>query len=364
MSDHRLAKIAEILVDGPKVKKGDHVHIETSHLSSDLALEIYKKCLERGAHPKLKTGLPGASFLFYKHANNEQIKFLPAYEMKELKETDVIISIEAEHNTRELSNADHKKVALYSSSRQKLSDYIVNNIRWAICAYPCAALAQEADMSVHEYTDFVYDAMAIPASEILPKLKNLRKLMNNTHEVRLIGKNTDLRFSIKGMNAIAEYAEHNIPDGEVFTAPIKSSVEGQIQFSYPVIFAGVEVDEVTLHFKKGKVVKATAAKNEEFLNKMLDMDAGARYLGEFGMGMNHKITKFTKNMLFDEKLHGTIHLALGSAYAECCPTQKNLANLKSGLHWDMLKDFRNDSEGKILFDGKVVQKNGKFTVKL
>ena len=283
--------------------------------------------------------------------------------MQELKQTDAIIAIEADRNTRELSNITPKKMAMYSKARQKLSDYMIKHVRWVICTYPTPSLAQEADMAVEEYRDFVFDAMSIPSSGILPKLKKLRTLMNKTKEVHLVGRNTELRFSIKGMKAIAEYATHNIPDGEVFTAPIRTSVEGHIEFSYPAIYDGVEVDGVVLHFRKGKVVNATATKNQKYLRQMINMDGGSNYLGEFGIGMNHKITKFTKNMLFDEKMIGTIHLALGIAYPECV-TQKGLANMKSALHWDMLKDFRNDPAGKIFFDGQLIQKKGKFVVKL
>ncbi len=353
MVDPRHVKTAHILVDySTKVKKGERVRINTDPLSAPLAKEIYKLCIQRGAHPTVNCVLPGFTYDYYKYASDEQLRKFPDIAMYEAKNTQVWISIGGDHNTRELSNVDHKKIALRRRTTNPLSEQIIGHTRWVGFDYPSNALAQDAGMSLEEYENFVYGAVLLDWKKWSQRMKKLRDAMNKTHTVRIVTPDTDLRMSIKGRNAVIGDGSCNMPDGEVFTAPIVESVEGFITFDYPAIYNGNEVEGVRIEFRKGKAVNETATKNGKFLTAMLNTDKGARYLGELGIGANYNIQKFTKNILFDEKIGGSVHIAFGSAYKECKGTNK------SALHWDMIKDLRKG--GELYFDGKLVQKNGKF----
>jgi aminopeptidase len=246
--------------------------------------------------------------------------------------------------------ADRRKVT------KPISELILKKDNWVILEYPTNALAQDAEMSLEEYQDFVFDACNIDWSAIEKKQTKLKEVFDKGEEVHILGEDTDLTFSIKGRTANKCYGTRNMPDGEVFLAPVDDSANGHIKYTFPVIYMGKEVDGVKLWFENGKVIKATAEKNEEFLKEMIAMDEGASRLGEFGIGMNYNIQKFTKQILFDEKIGGTIHLALGMAYKEGGGVNE------SALHWDMIKDLRKG--GKIILDGKTVQENGKFTFDL
>jgi aminopeptidase len=362
MADTRIKKLAELLVNhSTKIKKGDKVIISGDSLAEPLIKEVYRLCIQKGAIATVKVSLPGLAYTYYKYAQDHQLKYYPKISEIESKETDVFISIGAEYNTREFTNIDHKKIAVRTKVTDPISKIRLAK-RWVGVDYPTQALSQDAGMSLDEYEDFLFGATNLEPKAVIRRMNNLQKIVNRTKKVRIIGKDTDLMFSINKMSAHSEYATHNVPDGEVFTAPEKYSVEGHIKFTYPAIRSGNEVEGIHLFFEKGKIVKATAEKNEKFLKAMLEMDNGSRYLGEFGIGMNPMITKFTKNLLFDEKIGGTIHLAIGMAYPECYVKNKKNGNY-SALHWDIVKDFRKEG-GEIRFDGKVVMKNGKWVVKI
>ncbi len=353
MTDPRILQTAKILVDySTKIKKGEKVRINTDPSSAPLAKEIYKLCIQRGAYPSVNCSLPGFSYAYYKYASNEQLKKFPEVSMYEAKKTQAWITISGEDNTREFTNVNHEKLALRRRTTNKLSEWILNHTRWVGFDYPTNALAQDAEMSLEEYEDFVYGAVLLDWKKWSKRMEKLRDAMNKTNEVRIITDDTDLKMSIKGRNAVIGDGRYNMPDGEVFTAPIVESVEGHINFQYPAIYNGNEVEGVRIEFKNGKAVNEKATKNQKFLTAMLNTDKRARYLGELGIGANYGITKFTKNILFDEKIGGSIHIAFGSAYKECKGTNK------SALHWDMIKDLRQG--GKLYFDGRLVQKNGKF----
>ncbi len=355
MADQRILKAAKILVEhSTKVKKGETVQIITDHLARPLAIEVLKLVLKRGAYPIIHTSLPGSAHTFYKHANKDQLQHVHESLMHEMKRTDVIIYISAPTNTRELSELDPKKLALRRKATERISRYRVENTRWVLFDYPCEALAQEASMSIEEFEDFVFSATNIDWSKEGKRQEKLKRILDKGKQVHIIGKNTDLRFSIEGRTAIKCFGKHNMPDGEVFIAPVETTTEGCIEYSFPAIYSGGEVDGITLEFKRGKVVKAHATKNNDLLQAMLNTDPGARRLGEFGVGTNYNIKRHIKQILFDEKIGGTIHLAVGSAYKE--GGGKN----KSGLHWDMILDLRQG--GKIIVDNRVIQENGKFLI--
>ncbi len=360
MVENRIKRLAGILVGhSTKVKKGDMVVINGDVVAEPLIKEVYRQCLKKGAFPSVHAHLPGMSRIYYSLAKPEQLRRFPEVAMFESKKADVFIGIFGTSNTRELSNVDPKRIAVRSRTVDPISKVRMKK-RWCICDFPTDALAMEAEMSLEEYTDWFYKACNVDYAALKKRYEKLKKVIDRGSEAHIIGKNTDLKFSIMGMTAMNIQGDKNVPDGEVFTAPEKRSVEGHIEFSYPAIRGGNEVDGIYVEFSKGKVVKATARKNEKFLKSMLKTDAGSSYLGEWGIGVNYNITRYTKNLLFDEKIGGTIHLAFGQSYPE--NTVKNRKNANhSALHWDIVKDLRpKGGGGEIRVDGRLIQKDGKF----
>lgn len=357
MVDARIRRLAKTLTEHSiKIKKGNIIEISGGEKSKPLLLELSKLILKKGALPRLNVGLEGYSYLYFKYASEEMLKRYPKIGMYEAKNIQGCISIGAEYNTRELTNINPKKISIRRRATKPLQDLILKKDNWVICEFPTNSLAQEADMSLHEFEDFLFKATNVDWKKESKKQDKLKKILDKGKKVRIIGEDTDITFSIKGRQGIKCDGTRNMPDGEVFIAPVETSTEGHIRYTYPAIFGGREVDNVKLCFKKGKVVKATADKNERFLKETIKTDKGSCYLGEFGIGVNYNIKKFIKNILFDEKIGGTIHLALGMAYKE--GGGKN----ESALHWDMIKDLRKG--GEFYIDGKLIQKNGKFTFKL
>jgi aminopeptidase len=355
MVDERIKKLANILVNWSiTIKKGSVIDLSFGPEAKPLAMECYKLILKKGAFPRLSIGLPDFAYAYYKNASTEQLKRFPKIAMHEVKNTQGSIHIGTPNNTKELTNIDSKKLVIRRKVTHPISKFILKQNNWVICEYPTHALAQDAEMSLEEFEDFAYDAMLIDYPKLSKSEDKLKKIVDKGKQVRIVGKDTDITFSIKGRLGAKCAGERNIPGGEVFTAPVDKSAEGYIAYSYPAIHGGKEVSGIKLWFKKGKVVKATAEKNEDYLHTMLKTDKGASYLGEFGIGLNYGIKNFVKQILFDEKIGGTIHLALGSAYKECRGTNE------SALHWDMILDLRKG--GKFMIDGKVIQKNGKFLI--
>ncbi len=357
LMDPRITKLAKILTDySVKIKKGDLIELSFGIKAAPLALECYKNILKKGAYPIIHTTPPKFTYTYYRLATQEQLKSFPEISMFEAKKAAGSISIGASQNTKELSNINPKKIALRSKTIHPISKEYIKKDNWVICEYPTSALAQDASMALKEFEDFLYKATNINYKKLSKKQTKLKKILDKGKHVRITAPDTDIEFSIEGRKAIKCDGHRNIPDGEVFIAPVKKTVNGYIAYSYPAIKSGKEVDGIKLRFKNGKVVKASATKNEKFLKEMVNLDKGSCYIGEFGIGTNYRIKKFIKQILFDEKIGGTIHLALGMAYKE--GGGKN----ESALHWDMIKDLR--KKGELYIDGKLIQKNGKFTFKL
>lgn len=358
MADERVKKLAKVIVDySVHIKKGDRVIISGSTLAEPLLAEIYKLVILKGAYPQLNVGLTGLNYFYYKNASEEQLKTFPKFFDYQVKNSNVYIGIGAPMNTREMSNIDPKRITMRDRVTHKISDYIVNgkpNIIRVSLDYPTAALAQDASMSLDEYEDFLYNACLQDWKKLRKRMEQVKSVLDKGSWVRIVGEDTDLKIGIKGRPFKIDAGEENMPGGEIFNAPLEKTLEGHIRFTYPAIRDGKEVTNIYLEFKEGKIVKATADKNEDFLHEMIKTDAGSCYIGELGIGFNSKITKFTKNLLFDEKIGGTVHLALGMAYKECKGTNK------SAIHWDIVKELRKG--GKIILDGKVVQENGKWLI--
>jgi len=357
MVDLRVKRLAEILVNySVKIKKGDFIELGFEEAGKELALECYKLMMQKGAFPIVNVTMPGFGFNYYKYASEEQLKTEPKLALIEAKIAAGSIGIGGEYNTKELTSINPKKIALRRKVTRKVSDIHINKDNWVICEFPTNALAQDAEMSLDEFEDFAYNATNLDWEKESKKQDKLKAILDKGNTVRIIAPDTDLTFSIKGRQGRKCDGHRNIPDGEVFIAPVEDSTEGHIKYTYPAIYGGREVSGIYLEFKNGKVVKAKAEKGEDFLKEMIASDKGSCKLGEFGIGVNYGIKKFIKQILFDEKIGGTIHLALGMAYPE--GGGKN----KSALHWDMIKDLRKG--GEFYIDGKLIQKDGKFTFKL
>jgi aminopeptidase len=367
MVDPRTKNLADILVNySIKVKPGDWVIINGNVTALPLVKEAYEQVIKAGGIPNVILGDDELQETKLRFSNEEQLKWVSPISRMIYEQTDVLINIAAPSNTRALSGVDPKQQQISAAAHQDLSRIFqersaAKELRWVIANYPCPAYAQEADMSLRDYAEFVYQATFADQEDpvgawqkIHDEQQRLVDWLVGKQQVVVKGPNIDLSLSIEGRTFINADGEKNMPSGEIFTSPVEDSADGWIKFTFPAITAGREVEGIELQFKDGKVVSATAEKNEDFLNTMLDTDESARYLGEFAIGTNYGIQKFTKSILFDEKIGGTIHLAVGNGFIEAGGENQ------SAIHWDMICDMRNDSE--ILVDGELFYKNGEFKV--
>ncbi len=356
MADPRVRRLATILVNHSlQVKKDELVLINSSsELAKPLVLALYREVLRAGGHPYMNIGFEEATNIFYKEAGEAQLLHFPKIRHYEAKNMDCVVNIRAPINKKALSSVDPVKMGRRARVLRPIMDTIVNKKRWVLCNYPTNALAQEADMSLEEYEQFLYGATNIDWNRVRKLTEKLKRLLDKASEIRIVGEDTDLTLSIKGRPAIPCWGERNMPDGEVFLSPVEDSAEGYIYYEHPAIYQGREVMGIRLRFRRGRVVEARAEKGEEFLLSMLSTDRGARYLGEIGIGVNYGIKKFSKDILFDEKIGGTVHLAIGKSYKEA--GGRNI----SAIHWDMIKDLRKG--GTLYMDGKPIQKNGRFLI--
>jgi aminopeptidase len=370
MTDPRIINLARILVNySTKVKRGDKVIIwgfPLEPVAAPLIRELYREVLHAGGHPHVIMNLPEINRLFYTEANEDQLRYVSPIATMIFEEFDVDIRIGANTNTRSLSNVDPKRQQMYAQNRSTLTETFMNRsaageYRWVATRYPTKAYAQDAEMSLQEFEDYLFSCTYADTDDPVAKWQEVYKWqariadwLTGKDEIKLQGPNIDMTMSVKGRKFENDAGECNMPDGEIETGPVEDSVNGWVRYTYPAIYRSREVHDVELHFKDGKVVKATAAKGEEFLHAMLETDPGARYLGEFAIGTNYQVDRITKDMLFDEKMGGTIHMALGAGYPET--GSKN----KSAIHWDMLCDMRDG--GKIFADGELFYESGKFVI--
>jgi aminopeptidase len=366
MPDPRVTKLAQVLVHySLELQPGELFVLRTSPLAEELSLEVFKEAVLAGAHINIQNKIPGAAEILYKNASDEQLEHVSPINKLITETFDANLYIEAEHNTRKLSGVDPGRQALVSKSHADLTQRFFERaarkeLKWCLTVYPTHSMAQEADMSLSEYQDFVYGAGMLDLDDPVSAWKNeeqrqfeLIRWLDGKDKVVIKGKNIDLRFSIKRRVFKEASGKYNFPDGEIFTGPVEESAEGYVRYSYPAIYGGQEVEDIELWFEGGKVVKEKASKGGELLTTLLNTDDGARFLGEWGIGTNYRIKRFTKNMLFDEKLGGTIHFAVGSGYPETGSVNQ------SGIHWDMLCDM---SDSEITVDGELFYKDGKFVV--
>jgi aminopeptidase len=344
-----------------KVQQRSVIKVRGSIEAQPLLHAVFRTLLRCGAHPRMTVTLPGMLHTFYREASEAQLSYCSPLDLHEARHLDGIITIRGDANTRELSAIPPAKQVLTQVAASRLAEVIQRKDNWTLTLFPTTGYAQDADMALADFEAFVVAAMHLdnenPVAIWRQQSRRQDKLVRRlraTRQVRIVGTDTDLTLSIAGRVPLNDDGRRNMPGGEVFTGPVEDSAEGRIRYSFPVVAYGREINDIRLEFKRGVVVKASAGKNEEFLHKMLDTDAGARRLGELGIGMNYGITRFTRSILFDEKIGGTVHLALGRSYPS------SGGRNKSALHWDMIKDLRED--GELYFDGKLVQRNGQFVL--
>lgn len=366
MTDPRIERLAELIVGySVELGGGDVLRIDGSEVATPLILALHRAALRKGAHPYAQIALEGLAELLVGEGSEEQLTYISPIEWAEVDLVDAMITIWSESNTRSFSTAEPGRHQRYIATQRKLSNKRWERIargemRWCGTLAPTHAHAQDAEMSLGEYEDFVFGACHVRENEdpvahwrrVSTELSARSRELDEVRELRIVGPDTDLKVSVEGRTWIAADGKYNMPDGEVFTSPVETGTEGEIRYTFPAIFLGREVDDIRLRFEGGRVVAAEAARGDDYLQALLDMDEGARILGEVAFGLNYEIDRFTRNILFDEKIGGTIHLALGSAFAQAGGRNE------SGLHWDMICDLR--EEGEVYADGELVWRAGSF----
>jgi aminopeptidase len=366
MADPRIEKLAKVLVHySLGLKAGQQVQIRTHPIAEDLTQAVYEEVIKVGANPFMTVTMPGLDEIFFKYASEAQLDYVSPIRKLITETFDAALSLWTEHNTKSLSGIDPSRMARVSKAGAPLSKLFMeraarNELAWCLTAYPCYAMAQDADMGLIDYREFVFGAGMLnePDPVAFWKAEGAHQQimvdwMKGHDQVVLKGESIDLSLSIKDRVFIVCDGKNNFPDGEIFTGPVENSANGWVRFKYPAIEYGQEVTDIELWFENGKVVKETATKNQELLTAMLETDPGARYLGEMGIGTNYGIQRFTKNMLFDEKIGGTFHFAVGAGYPES--GSKN----DSGIHWDMLCDMH---QSEVHVDGELFYKDGQPVV--
>jgi aminopeptidase len=365
MTDPRVVKLADLLINySLRIRKGDKLVINGHYVAAPLMRECYRAALLAGANIEVNAAIDGLGEIFYRHASRRQLGYASPFAKFRVERIDASLGIWGDVNTKSLTNADPKKMALAAAAGKAVRKRFLQRaskgeLRWVGTLWPTQANAQDAEMSLAEYEQFVFsaghldDADPVAAwKKISLSQKALQAALNKARQIRIVAEDTDLVLGVAGRKWINCDGHENFPDGEVFTGPVQREVNGHIRFSFPAVHAGHEVDGVSLEFKNGKVAAARADKGQDFLEAMIAMDKGSSYLGELALGVNYNITRYTKNTLFDEKIGGTVHVALGAGYPET-----GSAN-ESGLHWDMVCDLR--TRGKLYADGKLLLENGRF----
>lgn len=374
MSDPRINNLARVVVEySTEIQPKDRVAIFAQPTAMPLVEEIYRNVLKAGGYPyylvgglKSRVETDGLAYLLFTEGSEDQIQQVHSFERTVREEFEAMITIHSQTNTRALSNVFSERQSLRAKAHTEMTKNFLNRsasgeFMWVITLYPTNAYAQDAEMSLEEFEDYVYGTTFSdtqdPIAEwnrIHSEQQRLVDWLKGKNQVQISGPNIELSLSIEDRIFINSDGHKNMPSGEIYTGPVEESAEGWVRFSYPAIRESREVEGIELKFEKGQVVEATAQKNQEYLNAMLNTDDGARYLGEFAIGTNHRIDRFIKSILFDEKIGGTIHMAVGAGYPET--GSKN----ESAIHWDMICDMR--AGGQIHVDGELFYDSGEFKI--
>ena len=366
MRDPRVARLGELIVSySLDLRPGQVLRIDAAPVGTPLAVELYRAALAVGAHPYVNVELERLPELLLEEGTDEQLDFVSPIGFVELEALDAIVTVWSESNTRALSRADanrHQRLIAAEQElvKQRWQRIAAGELSWCGVLFPSDAHAQDAQMSFEEYERFVFrachvedanDAIAHWRSTSEEQRRRADELAQ-VRELRVVGPGTDLRVGVEGRRWASADGRQNMPDGEVYTSPLETTTEGEICFSFPALFRGREVTDVRLRFDGGAVVEAEAASGREYLDALLQLDEGARRLGEVAFGLNYEIDRFTQNTLFDEKIGGTLHVALGAAFRELGGRND------SALHWDLVCDLR--EEGEVYADGELIWRAGRF----
>jgi len=365
MRDPRIERLADLIVRySLGLRPGQALRIDGFDVAAPLALDLYRAALRAGALPYTNLTLSGLGELLVREGNDEQIAFISPVRWHEIESIDALVTIWSEVNTRSFSRADEARHSSRIATERRLSNrrwerIAAGEMRWCGTLHPTHAHAQDADMSLAEYEAFFFGACHADADDpaahwnaVAAGLRSRAEDLASARELRIVGPDTDLRVGVAGRTWLAADGRYNMPDGEVFTSPVETETEGEIRYTFPAIFHGREVEDVRLRFEGGRVVAAEASRGEPYLRELLDMDEGARVVGEVAFGLNYEIDRFTRNILLDEKIGGTMHLALGAGFAQAGGRNS------SALHWDMICDLRAD--GEVYADGELIWKAGSF----
>lgn len=366
MADPRVEKLAQVLVNySLAIKPGDKLRLVGGMVALPLLREVYREAVRARAFVIPRINVPDFEEILLKEGTEDQLTFVSDLQTQEIEYIDASLSIWSDSNTKQLSNIVPDRVALRRKAGAPLLKRFMERsnegqFRWCGSLYPSEAHAQDANMSLSEYEDFVYGAGLLDDPDPVAAWKrvhneqqNITDFLNGVKHIRIVAPDTEIEYRCADRTWMNCSGTENFPDGEVFTGPIEDSVNGHVRFTYPSVYNGREAEDVRLTFRDGKVVEATAARGQELLEAMLNMDEGARYLGEVAFGLNYNIQQFTRNILFDEKIGGTMHMALGAAYPETG------AKNDSALHWDMVCDLH---QGEVYADGELCYREGKFLI--
>src|SRR5438270_2991072 len=355
MHDPRYDKLAKVLVEySTRLKRNESVLIETFDVPDEMMVALIRAARKAGANVMTQVHRARISRELALNATERQLNLSAIHELARMKKMDAYIAVRGSSNITELSDVPPEKMKLLAKQMRPVQDQRVRKTKWVVLRWPTPSMAQLAGMSTEAFEDFYFEVCTLDYRKLQPGMKALKLLMEKTDRVEIKGPGTDLRFSIKGIPAVICGGDRNIPDGEVFTCPIKDSVEGQITFNAPSIYQGTGFDGIRLKFRDGKIVDATSNETKK-LNKILDSDAGARYIGEFSLAFNPRVLEPMRDILFDEKIAGSFHFTPGQAYEEADNTNR------SQVHWDMVNIQRPSyGGGEIYFDGKLIRRDGEF----
>jgi len=337
-----------------RLKRNETVLIEAFDIPDEMTIALIRAVRKAGGVPFAQTYYTRVNRALALEASDRQLNLMASHELTRMKKMNAYIAVRGSNNITELSDVPPEKMKLIGRKMRRVQDQRVKKTKWVVLRWPTPSMAQLAGMSTEAFEDFYFDVCTLDYRKLLPGMKALKRLMEKTDGVQIKGPGTDLRFSVKGIPAVICGGDRNIPDGEVFTSPVKDSVEGHVTFNAPTIYQGIAFDGIRLEFKSGKIVDATSNETQK-LNKILDSDPGARYIGEFSLGFNPRVFQPMRDILFDEKIAGSFHFTPGQAYEEADNGNR------SQVHWDLVNIQRPDyGGGEIYFDDKLLRKNGKF----
>lgn len=359
-------KYAKVMINySLKLKEEETVMIQSSYLAEPLLQEVYKEALKAGAYPMNQVSFNGASRIMYEYSSEKQLKYVSPVRKYIVDNFDAVLNIMAPFNLKSIQTIEPSKKRMVSEAGAQLNRTFMQRaaegkLKWSLCQFPTDSVAQESNMSTSEYIDFVAGACYLFEDDPVKKWNEVhdmqQKIIDYLHPrktMKFKSNDVDIEFSYEGRKWINSDGTHNMPSGEVFTTPVEDSINGKIRFSYPGIFMGQEIEDITLEVKNGEVVKWNALKGQELLDQVFEIE-GTRHFGEAAIGTNYGIQQFTKNMLFDEKIGGTIHMAVGAAYPDT--GGKN----QSSVHWDLLANMKDG--GEIYADNDLIYKDGKFII--